>query len=484
MVLSASENTTSTHSARLERQQRALLEISRTWRRYEADLDRAIRAITETAATALEVERSSVWMLDASRKSIQCRQLYEAGPHRHSSGLELFAKDYPAYFAALESEEVIAAHDAHQDPRTREFSESYLTPSGIGAMLDAPIRKGGRLVGVLCSEHMGGARQWHLDEQNTGAYLASLVSLAMEFQQRRTSELELARSLSMLRAAFEATEEGVLAFDECGNAVNYNHRLLEMWGLEPPSAGAGDFSRGLLEEMASRTLKAGEFLSAVRRRMKIRDGGASDGVELQDGRFLEWTCRAQMLHGDPIGCVLSFRDVTHQKEIERELRATGKQLRELSIRDPLTGLYNRRHAGERLEEEILRARRSGRPMSLAIVDIDIFKQVNDEHGHQRGDQVLTSVSADLRNHLRRTDYVARWGGEEFLILLPDTRRNEAMRLLDEVRRHIGRPRKGLPTITVSVGVAALTDASSAEGLFSAADRRMLHAKRTGRNRVA
>src|SRR5205085_10178555 len=118
----------------------AIAELARIWRRYEGDPDGAIRAITETAANALGVARASVWLLDPLRDELTCADLYEVATQQHSSGIVLKSSQYPGYFAALAEEETIAADNAHVDPRTQEFSESYLTPLGIGAMLDAPIR--------------------------------------------------------------------------------------------------------------------------------------------------------------------------------------------------------------------------------------------------------------------------------------------------------------------------------------------------------
>ena len=205
--------------SRVQRQQAALLEIAASWRHHEADLDGALRAITETAVSAMDVERASVWLFDEARAKIVCEDLFERTPGRHSRGVELAARDFPRYFAALGTEEVIAASDAHSDPRTSEFSESYLSALGIGAMLDAPIRSGGRIVGVLCHEHVGDERSFLADEQNTASYLASLVSLSLELKRRRQSEQQLAESLSLLRAAFDATSEGILALDRGGPSI-------------------------------------------------------------------------------------------------------------------------------------------------------------------------------------------------------------------------------------------------------------------------
>ena len=144
--------------ARLERQLNALLTISRRWRQFESDSTAAFKNITESAAAALAVDRVSIWMMDDARASIVCRDLYEYTRHRHTRGFKLARADNPAYFETLERDELIAASNAHTDPSTRAFTHEYLEPHGIGAMLDVPIRVGGRLVGVLCHEHVGGPR--------------------------------------------------------------------------------------------------------------------------------------------------------------------------------------------------------------------------------------------------------------------------------------------------------------------------------------
>lgn len=470
--------------ARLTRQHEALLSIGRDWRRYEADVGAAIRAITETAAEALAIERASVWLLDPDGSKLVCKDLYERGPRRHSSGTELLAQDYPAYFAALEREEVIAAVDAHTDPRTREFSESYLGPMGIGAMLDAPIRLAGRAVGVLCHEHVGGPRELFVDEQNTATYLGSLVSLALEFGKRRESEAKLARSLSLLQAAFEATGEAILAVDSNGAVTAYNLAAVELWQLTPELLGPeGDRGRRIAH-IASQTLEPELFVQRAREVFGDPDQESVDLVQLRDGRVIERTSRPQRHEGRVIGRVWSYRDVTEKKRTEDALRASEAALRELAIRDSLTGLYNRRRVHERLVDELTRAKRTGRPFTVALADLDRFKRINDEHGHQVGDQVLRVFAEEVRGRLRGSDIVGRYGGEEFLIVLPETAREAAIHLLDEIRMRTSREREGLPAFTVSIGVAEYPeDGSTCEALIGVADKRLYAAKRLGRNRV-
>lgn len=188
--------------ARLRERHAVLMRLAASERLGSGALDEAMREITEAAATVLSVARSSVWLYNADHTAIQCVDIFLSAERAHESGVELFAKDYPTYFDALREERSIAAHDAHTDPRTSCFSASYLTPLGIGAMLDAPVRAGGKMIGVVCNEHLGGARTWTAEDEQFAASIADFVALALETGRRRESE-------EQLRAMVEAlTPEG------------------------------------------------------------------------------------------------------------------------------------------------------------------------------------------------------------------------------------------------------------------------------------
>jgi diguanylate cyclase (GGDEF)-like protein len=471
-------------TARLQRQQAALLSIARSWKTYESDVDVALRAITETAADALDIDRVSVWLIDETRTRLVCEDMFDRRKTEHSDGLVLDAREYPAYFAALETEEVIAADNAHVDLRTKEFSESYLTPVGIGAMLDAPIRVAGSVRGVVCHEHVGGAREFQIDEQNAASYLASLASLTLEFRRRTQMELELAHSLSLLRAAFEATGEAILAVNKNGSVVEHNHRFIDMWQIPEELLGPAGDGGPRLEFLGRQTKDPLGFVERARQLMQEQTVESLDQLDLVDGRTIERTGRPQWLDGEVIGRVWSYRDVTSSKQVEEALRASEARQREIANRDGLTGLHNRRHILERLDEEIARSDRTLERFCVAMLDLDHFKRVNDEHGHIVGDDVLRVFASDVSARLRKTDRVGRYGGEEFLLILPHTRLDGARKLVDEVREHVGRDRANLPRFTVSGGVAEYPkDATDATHLIEAADARLYQAKHQGRDRI-
>jgi signal transduction histidine kinase/CheY-like chemotaxis protein len=172
------------------------------------DLHQAFQAITETASRVLAVERASIWLFQEDHSAIRLQDLYEVLTGLHSAGTVLLANQFPSYFQALEREEnTLAAHDAHFDPRTCEFSSSYLTPLGIGAMLDAPIRHKGKTVGVLCHEYLGTRRIWTADEMTVAASFATMVTLAMEAMERGESERALRQAKERAEIASAAKNE-------------------------------------------------------------------------------------------------------------------------------------------------------------------------------------------------------------------------------------------------------------------------------------
>lgn len=173
----------------------------------------------------------------------------------------------------------------------------------------------------------------------------------------------------------------------------------------------------------------------------------------------------------------------HYQKIMHDLNLA---LREASTHDPLTGLPNRRLMLDRLREESERFRRYRHPFSIAMLDIDHFKQVNDRWGHEVGDQVLTEVARVLRSELRDQDVCGRWGGEEFLLLLPETPLTSAGVVLDRVRGAVQRLNVRVHTeavaVTVSIGLAEHHDDETYSDTINHADSALLAAKRMGRNR--
>lgn len=168
-----------------------------------------------------------------------------------------------------------------------------------------------------------------------------------------------------------------------------------------------------------------------------------------------------------------YQDITDKKRIEL-----------LSVTDQLTGIYNRRKLELELEHELSRANRYENSLTLIVIDIDLFKQVNDTYGHQVGDKVLVSVANLIKDNIRRSDILARWGGEEFIIMSTQTALAGALTLAEKVRGLLASCKMDVVgSITASFGVAEYRQNESTESLFKRADTLLYKAKEAGRNRV-
>jgi len=182
--------------------------------------------------------------------------------------------------------------------------------------------------------------------------------------------------------------------------------------------------------------------------------------------------------------------VSQLKEHNEELEKLNRLFRELAVKDGLTGLYNHRYAQEALQQEVARCKLHGRPMSVLFADVDYFKLYNDVHGHQRGDVLLKELATCLRAAARGSEIIARWGGEEFVVIAPETDTAAATGLANRMRGAVGElkvpGRETQPNgiVSISIGVSTLgKHAESASGLITQADEALYRAKGAGRNMV-
>ncbi|HYN89311.1 MAG TPA: diguanylate cyclase, partial [Ardenticatenaceae bacterium] len=290
----------------------------------------------------------------------------------------------------------------------------------------------------------------------------------------------------------EHMSDGVLVLDARGRLVDINP------AAEPMIARDG---RSPIGQPVESLLSAWPDLLA-----RSREGreGHSEIVLDEEGRY-HLDVRIVPLHdrrGRLTGQLLVLRDVTETRqghlELQRaheqlqaqlaEIEALQARLREQAIRDPLTGLFNRRYLEETLERELAKAARGTQPVSLAMMDIDFFKQLNDRFGHQAGDRVLQALAALLLADTRRGDVVSRYGGEEFVVVLPGASAAEARQRAEAWRAAfealvVPHESHGLQA-TVSVGVATFPlHGTGAPQLLHAADTALYKAKAAGRNRV-
>lgn len=195
----------------LRRQNAILLDLGKEPAIDAGDIETAYRKITEASAAGLGVARCSIWLYDAGETRIVCQDLHQIADGSHGlQGFTLTAADYPGYFVALAEDRTIAADDARRHPATREFTDGYLVPLGITSMLEAPIRRQGRLIGVLCHEHVGEPRSFSQEEQNFAANVADYVTRALEAHARRLADERLRDAHAALERHAEDLERKVV----------------------------------------------------------------------------------------------------------------------------------------------------------------------------------------------------------------------------------------------------------------------------------
>ncbi|HEX6275275.1 MAG TPA: diguanylate cyclase [Polyangiaceae bacterium] len=613
---------------RLNEERQLLARLMRLDALTRGDIDSALAQLTELATELLRVERASVWHFDKHGLSIQCLDLFEAGPRRHSRGTIITQEQAPRYFEALLRERCIAADDARTDPRTSQFTKTYLEPLGIAAMLDAPVFARGQMIGVVCHEHVGDARGWEFWEELVAGTVADFVALVTEASERLRAEKQLglyrthleelerlrsgevqrirsglgkhadADADALERVVLDASPVPFIISDLARATIRYaSPRAAALFDLTPNvlvGKSALDFYVDPLERAsvarelelagkvenvvirlktatgwpfwallsARRQLFEGEECvlvglsditaqkvaeAAVRRSeqsiralfaaapvamvlIRVEDsvalfangrcadlfGLAVDEIPgqrapdfyvdpadrdrvraraFQEGMIDGEVVRMKRRNGEEFWALLSARmiefegeaallagisDVTEQKVLE-------ERLRDLATKDELTGIYNRRHFIELAEIELSRSRRKTAPTSLAMLDIDHFKLVNDHFGHAVGDRALLEVARAMKETLRVSDISARIGGEEFVLLLPETTLDGAVAVTERLRESIGKAEipigdGRIAKITVSAGVAELFPTEGLDGLMKRADDALYVAKERGRNR--
>lgn len=311
--------------------------------------------------------------------------------------------------------------------------------------------------------------------------ISGAVVAVQDVTERRLLEDEVRRTATLLAEAQALAHVGSFEHDFVENRDSWSDELFRIVGYEPGSVHS-NFEL-LMEHVhpEDRTRFLGAFTEALATGTPLRQD-----VRLRTAAGDErWGAVACTFEKDADGVVTrvfgAVADITERRLAELRLEA-------LAATDALTGLMNRRRFFQRLEAEVARAARFSRPLSVAMVDVDHFKRVNDTYGHATGDAVLRAVAQTLREALRAMDAVGRVGGEEFAVLLPETGLEAAAGVLERIRQAVA----GLEVmaadgrqvrVTVSAGVAAWQAGEEAEAALRRADAALYAAKSAGRNRV-
>ncbi len=282
----------------------------------------------------------------------------------------------------------------------------------------------------------------------------------------------LLNSVPVVRdAVVEQLKDPVLVIDHSGQIIDANQSALAAWG----------------GSQSMRNTRVDQLISSIPT-TSILSSRKNSEVTI-DGRAYEIASTHLDATNAQSNVALVFRDVSERRAAEYALKEAKEELERMAHTDALTNMFNRRFFMQRLGEEYERVRRHGSMLSVLIFDLDHFKQINDNHGHDAGDAVLIGVSAAVNEVKRVTDIACRLGGEEFALLLPETARPGAIHLAQRLRRSIRDYPYQVYTeetlkVTASVGVATVSaGATPPESLLKVADRALYKAKASGRDRV-
>jgi diguanylate cyclase (GGDEF)-like protein/PAS domain S-box-containing protein len=301
----------------------------------------------------------------------------------------------------------------------------------------------------------------------------------------RLSEQQVRLRLAEIEQIYRYAPVGLFIFDRECRFQRINERMAEINGLSPEAhAGKSMWEvipdlAGQLQELYRPVFERGEPVLDV----EIHGRTPRDPDTVHDWLASYFPLKSET--GEVVGLIGAVLDISERKHAEEALRASEAEVRRLALTDPLTGVGNRRRLDEALRTEISRMHRYDGRLSAVMTDLDHFKRINDRHGHQVGDQVLQEFARLLQSHCRDIDLVARFGGEEFVILMPEVGLDEARACAERMRATLAQatiPPLAEP-VTASFGVAELAPGEDGEALLRRADEALYAGKAAGRDRV-
>ncbi|MEO1377014.1 MAG: EAL domain-containing protein, partial [Cyanobacteria bacterium J06635_10] len=304
------------------------------------------------------------------------------------------------------------------------------------------------------------------------------LDLQREIGKRQSIQKELEKSLSLQKTTLETTADGILFLDSKGCIAGYNHKFVEMWDI-PQTLMKSDGDANVLEFATSQLKNPQEYIISVNQLQAYPGAEIYDLIEFKDGRIFERYSQPQYIGGQIVGRVWSFRDISEGFQAEATIRHQASH-------DLLTNLPNRTQFNGRLLESLAKASDSLGKLAVCFLDLDRFKTINDTLGHGIGDKLLQSVAQRLKRCLHSRDIIARWGGDEFTLLLSDINNTqEASCVAEDILKAL-KPGflidNHLLHISASIGIAVYPNhGRDGETLIKNADAALNHAKFQGRN---
>ena len=301
----------------------------------------------------------------------------------------------------------------------------------------------------------------------------------VDVQKIRTSELRY-------RRLFEAAQDGILILDAGTGAItDVNPFLINLLGysreefVEKKLWEVGAFQDVEASQQAFEALQKNEYIRYEHLPLRAKSGRLVD---------VEFVSNVYLVGGEKV-IQCNIRDITERKQAQDALLESQALLLEQSVRDHLTGLFNRRYMEETLERELLRAARRQLSLGIIMLDLDNLKQFNDTWGHAAGDDILRELGSLLLRHVRGEDIACRYGGDEFVLILPDASeqvtRERAELICEHAQQfHLQYEGQSLAAVTLSLGVAVFPEHGvTSIGILRSADTALYHAKHEGRNQV-
>ncbi|MBD2203377.1 EAL domain-containing protein [Calothrix sp. FACHB-1219] len=302
--------------------------------------------------------------------------------------------------------------------------------------------------------------------------------LHKEIAERKRIQTELEKSLSLQYATLESTADGILVVDSQGKIAGFNQKFLQMWRIPESVISSGNHPKAL--RLAIKQLEAPrQYIATIRELNLNPDIQIYDAIAFKDGRVFERYSQPQCINGEIVGRVWSFRDVTAHKLAEAKIRHQA-------LHDILTNLPNRVLFNERLSQALAQAKKSGNKLAVCFLDLDRFKTINDTLSHGIGDRLLQIVAQRLIECLGETDTLARWGGDEFTLILPNIKDTKEVAAIQDRILAAFKPVFDIENyqlhISPSIGIAVYPmHGKDAETLIKNADAALYIVKSQGRN---
>lgn len=396
---------------------------------------------------------------------------------------------------AIRTGHAISCAHVARDPVLR--GHPIYADTKLESYLGAPIRIGDEIIGALSLlDPTPRDHPFCPDSVALLELLAETLGRAIERDrleaERREADKERTAAIAFFQTAFVNAPIGITVVDLDGKFLRANPAACRLFGYSEEELQARDFQSLTypedlsMELMQLEDIKAGLISEYEMDKRYVRPDGTIVWAQLN-------VALVQNEDGSPRCFISQIHDITAERTLIRELDQKRRQLEEanqkltqLASLDPLTGTLNRRALRHRLDQEMARANAQGTPLAFIMVDVDDFKPYNDRYGHLAGDIALKEVAQCMRAASRADDAVCRFGGEEFLLLLPQTPPAEARKVAERVRHSIATSTALPERVTVSAGVHVYTPSEKGQPidrLIAQADAALYEAKRNGKNRV-